>query len=67
LLILVGKELEVHVKVNAYEANRKFGFQVDKPFPGQMLWLLEPMGAPRNLPLPPKPNRVAFSASRRRC
>lgn len=42
---LVGKELEVHMKANTYEANRKFGFQVDKPFPAQMLFLLEPIGS----------------------
>jgi hypothetical protein len=39
---IVGKEIEVHAKVNVYEANHRFGFQVDKPIPFQMLWLLEP-------------------------
>lgn len=41
---LVGRELEVHAKVNVFEVDRKFGFQVDKPFPGQLLFSMEPSG-----------------------
>ena len=42
---IVGRELEVHAKVNAYEANRKFGFHTDKPIPFDMLFLTEPAGS----------------------
>ena len=42
---LVGRDLEIHPKVNVCEANRKFGFQVDKPIPMEMLFVLEPSGS----------------------
>lgn len=41
---LLGKEVETHLKVNVYEAGRKFGFEADKPIAFQMLWQLEPSG-----------------------
>jgi uncharacterized protein YndB with AHSA1/START domain len=40
----VGKEIEAHLKVTDYEANRRFGSQVDKPIPFQLLFALEPVG-----------------------
>ena len=40
----VGKEIEAHLKVTDYEANRRFGSQVDKPIPFQLLFVLEPVG-----------------------
>lgn len=41
---LFGKEVEGHAKVVQFEANRKFGAEMDKPFPGQMLWQIESNG-----------------------
>lgn len=41
---LVGRDLEAHVTVDVYEADRKFGFEVDKPFPGHMVFVMEPAG-----------------------
>lgn len=41
----VGRELEAHLTVNIYEPDRKFGSQVDKPIPFQLLFLLEPEGS----------------------
>ena len=41
----VGKEIEIQAKVNVYEANRKFGFQTDKPIRFDMLFLTEPAGS----------------------
>ena len=46
---LVGKEIEAHATVNVYEADRKFGFAIDKPFPAHGLFLLEPSGSGTNL------------------
>jgi uncharacterized protein YndB with AHSA1/START domain len=40
----VGRELEAHLKVTDFEANRRFGSQVDKPIPFQLLFALEPVG-----------------------
>ena len=40
----VGREIEAHLKVTDYEANRRFGSQVDKPIPFQLLFVLEPVG-----------------------
>ena len=40
----VGREIEAHLKVTDYEADRKFGAQVDKPIPFQLLFVLEPVG-----------------------
>ncbi len=40
----VGREIEAHLKVTDYEANRRFGSQVDKPIPFELLFVLEPVG-----------------------
>ena len=40
----VGREIEAHFKVTDYDANRRFGSQVDKPIPFQLLFVLEPVG-----------------------
>ncbi len=45
----VGKEIEAHLKVTDYEANRRFGSQVDKPIPFRLLFVLEPVGTGTNL------------------
>jgi uncharacterized protein YndB with AHSA1/START domain len=42
---LVGREVEAHMKVDAYEADHEFGSAVDKPIPGQALFVLEPSGS----------------------
>lgn len=42
---LLGKDLEIHAKVNVYQANGKFGYQIDKPVPADELYLLEPSGS----------------------
>jgi uncharacterized membrane protein len=42
---LMGKEIEAHATVNVYEADRKLGFAIDKPFPAHGLFLLEPSGS----------------------
>lgn len=39
---LLGRDLEVHNRVNVFEPGRKFGFGFDKPFPGQFTFTLEP-------------------------
>jgi uncharacterized protein YndB with AHSA1/START domain len=41
---LVGKKVEIHANVDRYEANRSFGYVVDKPISFHMLWQLEPAG-----------------------
>ena len=40
----VGREIEAHFKVTDYDANRRFGSQVDKPIPFHLLFVLEPVG-----------------------
>jgi uncharacterized protein YndB with AHSA1/START domain len=42
---MMGREIQAQARVNEYEANRKFGSEVDKPFPAQLLWVLEPAGS----------------------
>jgi hypothetical protein len=42
---LVGREVEIHARVDAYDAGREFGFQADKPIPVHMRWQLEPAGS----------------------
>jgi hypothetical protein len=41
----LGKEIKGHAKVVEFEANRTFGAEVDKPFPGQLTWRLQPAGS----------------------
>ena len=41
----MGKELEAHLKVTDYEVNRRFGSQVDRPIPFQLLFVLDPVGS----------------------
>ncbi len=41
----VGREVEARLKVTDFEANRRFGTRVDKPFPFQLVFVLEPVGA----------------------
>lgn len=42
---LMGKEIVARGEVDVYEANRRFGTLIDKPFPGKMLWQVAPDGS----------------------
>lgn len=40
----LGKKLVTRNTCNIYQANRKFGWKTEKPFPAQVTFLLEPEG-----------------------
>ena len=41
---VMGQEVEATSEVFAFEENRKFGVEVNKPIPGKMIWQVEPSG-----------------------
>jgi uncharacterized protein YndB with AHSA1/START domain len=46
---LVGRELDIHARVDGYQPGRTFAYGIDKPFPSHMLWELEPTRSGTNL------------------
>jgi uncharacterized protein YndB with AHSA1/START domain len=40
----LGREASANVKVHEYEPSRRYGLEMDKPFPGRIEWTFEPDG-----------------------
>ena len=38
----LGRDLDINSTVNVFEPGQKFGFSIDKPFPAQVIFTVEP-------------------------